>query len=83
MSDPNQPLIDGELATLDEIFALIQRRTHGAIRDLKVERTSDALLVSGRTSRFYMKQLATSAVLDEVHLRSLCLQNTIEVSSTS
>ncbi|WP_437185510.1 hypothetical protein SH668x_002619 [Planctomicrobium sp. SH668] len=51
--------------------------TGGRIRDLKVEQTEDGFVLSGRTTTYYIKQLASQIVLDESRERPL--QNTIEV----
>ena len=42
----------------------VNQRTSGAIRDLKVSIADGVVKLSGKTSRYYYKQLATSAVLD-------------------
>ncbi len=64
---------------VDLIRSCIVRRTNGAIRNLDVSLVNGAILISGRTSRFYVKQLATSAVFDEMPIGFLELQNGIEV----
>lgn len=61
----------------DEIHDEIQRRTNGSVRTLAVTVHGQTVLISGRTSRFYYKQLATSAVLDLV--RDFDLENEIVV----
>ena len=52
-------------------------QTAGRIRDLRVEMTDDSVLISGRTSTYYVKQLATQIALEEV--AGCDLQNVIEV----
>ena len=57
----------------------IRSRTNGQIRDLEVTVNGSAIVISGRTSRYYYKQLATSAALtvDRPHE----LTNQIEVEA--
>jgi hypothetical protein len=65
--------------TADErLETLMQRRLGNRIRDLRVWRGPDGLVLQGRTTTYYAKQLAQHAVmeLDE----SPILANDIEVS---
>lgn len=54
--DPGQKLAE---SLRDSIYL----KTNGGIRGLEVTVTGKSVVVSGRTSRYYYKQLATSAVL--------------------
>lgn len=54
----------------DELIARVERivrcRTGGRIRDLRVEVQRGEVILSGVTSTYYAKQLATHAALDEL-----------------
>jgi hypothetical protein len=62
---------------LEELERQITLKTAGRIRDLRVEATNQAIILTGRTSTYYIKQLATQIALDGNAL--LALQNAIEV----
>ena len=62
---------------LAELERKIVSRTAGRIRELRVEFVGDSIVLCGRTSTYYIKQLATQVALDEV--AELCLLNSIEV----
>ena len=68
--DPTDTLIDSIRRDIDS-------RTNGSIRDLEVSLHEGLVTVSGRTTRYYYKQLATSAVFD--FAGDLELQNSISV----
>lgn len=68
---------------IEMIRDCIMRRTNGAIRNLDVSLADGSIVISGRTSRFYLKQLATSAVLDELPIGFLEFQNGIEIGHES
>lgn len=80
MTDSSHAFGDGDPELVDLIRKCIVRRTNGAIRDLDVSLAAGSIVISGRTSRFYVKQLATSAVLDELPIGFLELHNGIEVN---
>lgn len=63
--------------TLVDLERKIDLRTSGRIRDLRVESVGGSVVLSGRTSTYYVKQLASQIALDEQS--SLALQNAIEV----
>jgi hypothetical protein len=48
----------------DQITRLVQSRTGGRIRGLNVEVIDRDVVISGRTSTYHVKQLATHAALD-------------------
>jgi hypothetical protein len=48
----------------DQISRLVQSRTGGRIRGLNVEVINRDVVISGRASTYYLKQLATHAALD-------------------
>ncbi|HID22513.1 MAG TPA: hypothetical protein EYP14_08940 [Planctomycetaceae bacterium] len=56
---------------------LVRSRTGGRIRNLKVEVTNREIILSGRTTTYYDKQLATHAAL--AALEDFSLTNEIEV----
>ena len=60
LSDPADRSVQNLAESLRES---IRTRTNGSIRGLEVTVNGGAVVVSGRTSRYYYKQLATSAVL--------------------
>lgn len=64
--------------TLSEhIERLVRQRTSGLIRDLKIDVLPGEILLTGRASTYYAKQLATHAALDACE--HLTLTNDIEV----
>ena len=56
---------------------LVSSRTGGKIRNLRVEINEDKIVLSGRTTTYYNKQLATHAALTAIENASLA--NEIEV----
>ena len=62
---------------LDQIEQAVHARTGGRIRGLRVRIAEGCLVVSGRTSTYYNKQLATHAIRDTVD--DLAVQNDVEV----
>lgn len=68
--------------SLEELEQRIATRTAGRIRDLRIESVGDAVVLSGRTTTYYVKQLATQIALDEpgdLSALNLTLQNRIDV----
>lgn len=65
------------IGRLPEVEQRIHSKTLGRIRDLQVESTGDAIVLSGTTSTYYAKQLATQIVLDE--FAEFTLENVIIV----
>lgn len=62
--------------TLEErIEQVVLSRTSGRIRGLRVKVLDGTAVISGRTSSYYSKQLATHAALEEVD----SVQNEVEV----
>lgn len=55
----------------------IANRTAGRIRGLRVEAVGENVVLCGRTSTYYVKQLATQIALDQY--AELPLTNSIEV----
>ena len=68
---------------VDLIRSDVARRTNGSIRNLAVSIQDGSIVLSGDTSRFYGKQLATSAVLDDATLNDFGLCNEIVVIHTA
>lgn len=69
-------------SSLEELEQRIATRTAGRIRDLRIESVGDAVVLSGRTTTYYVKQLATQIALDEpgdLSALNLTLQNRIDV----
>ena len=57
-------LFKSEQSLADRVERLVRQRTSGLIRDLKVEVLPGEIVVTGRASTYYAKQLATHAALD-------------------
>ncbi|MDA0282305.1 MAG: hypothetical protein O3B13_17765 [Planctomycetota bacterium] len=49
---------------LEAVIESVAHRTNGQIRDLAVSISNGVAKLTGKTSRYYYKQLATSGVLD-------------------
>ena len=64
-------------ASVADLERKIDQHTGGRIRDLRLEEVGDAIILSGRTSTYYVKQLASQVALDEK--RELVFRNSIEV----
>ena len=73
----SQAFADAQPLLPEVVEQLILARTGGRIRDLRVEVTNREIILLGRTSTYYNKQLATHAVLDSVE--GVSLTNDIEV----
>lgn len=61
----------------DTVERYVRLRTGGTIRSLHVDVSDSEVILSGRTSTYYNKQLATHAALDAAS--ELALTNEIEV----
>ena len=63
---------------LDRAQEALDSSPISTLRDLRVEATTDSLIISGKVSSFYEKQMAQEAI------RAVCkdiqLQNTVDVS---
>ena len=62
---------------LEQVQLAVQARTGGRIHGLRVRINEGCLVVSGRTSTYYNKQLVTHAVRDAV--LDMSVQNDVEV----
>lgn len=69
--------LDSMGALAEHVERLVRQRTGGLIRNLKVAVLSGEVLLTGRASTYYAKQLATHAALDACD--HLTLTNDIEV----
>lgn len=49
---------------LEAVFERVAHRTNGQVRELAVSIADGVATLSGKTSRYYYKQLATSGVQD-------------------
>jgi hypothetical protein len=63
---------------VESVERVVRMRTGGMIRGLRVEVGDDRVTLTGRTSSFYNKQLATHAALEA--LVGQTLSNLIEVN---
>ncbi len=61
----------------ETVEQLVLLRTSNRVRNLKVTVTERSVILTGRTSTYYDKQLATHAALDA--LENISLSNEIEV----
>jgi osmotically-inducible protein OsmY len=65
MSKMSVSIRSGTVESLeDQIMRLVQSRTGGRIDSLNVVVSGGEVIISGRTSTYYLKQLATHAALD-------------------
>ena len=62
----------------EKIEQAVQLRTGGRIRGLQVRVSNSAIVISGRASSYYNKQLVTHAVMDACN--DLVVANEVEVS---
>ena len=62
---------------VEQIERFVQARTSGTIRGLRVDVVAGEVIISGRASSYYTKQLATHAAMHAVE--DLSLSNQIEV----
>ena len=69
--------VDPVVLMMETLERQISEKTGGAILDLRVEMLDEQIVLSGRTSRYYNKQLATKAVRELLHEDQLL--NQIEV----
>lgn len=72
-----QTFPDSKQALVDRVERLVRQRTSGLIRGLRVEMLAEEVVLYGRTSTYYAKQLATHAALDALDNNGLV--NDIEV----
>lgn len=63
--------------SIEDLERKIAYETGGRIRDLRLEEVGNSVVLYGRTSTYYIKQLASQIALNED--RSLNFENTIEV----
>ncbi len=63
--------------SVEQLEALVQRRLHGRVRDLRLLVGDQGLILQGQTSTYYAKQLAQHAAIDITGLAILA--NEIEV----
>ncbi len=72
-----QTFLESERALIEQVERSVRQRTSGLIRGLRVEMFAGEIVLSGRTSTYYTKQLATHAAMDVAD--NLTLTNDIEV----
>jgi hypothetical protein len=77
MSFTMVPSSPDRLELIEQVEQAVQSRTGGRIRGLRVRIDEGCLIVTGRTSTYYNKQLATHAVRDTVD--DMTVQNEVEV----
>lgn len=70
-------LPNADLNLLERIERLVRQRTTGLIRELKISALPGEIVLSGRATTYYAKQLATHAALEACD--HLTLTNDIEV----
>lgn len=74
---PKREPAPAEASLADQIERLIRERTSGLIRSLHVDVYSHEVVINGRASTYYAKQLATHAALEACE--NYALTNDIEV----
>ena len=64
---PNQALqtVETDLCTI--VAHWVNQRTFGRVRSLRVENTSDGIVLHGCAGSYYVKQLAVQAALEATH----------------
>jgi hypothetical protein len=62
----------------ERVEQTVLARTGGRIRELRVHLSGDRLVITGRTSTYYSKQLATHAAIDAA-ATEFPVQNEVEV----
>ncbi|HET6423132.1 MAG TPA: hypothetical protein VFG20_05575 [Planctomycetaceae bacterium] len=62
----------------ERVEQTVLARTGGRIRGLRVQLAGDRLVITGRTSTYYSKQLATHAAIDAAET-TFPVQNEVEV----
>lgn len=77
MSYAMVPLSSELTELIEHVEQAVHARTGGRIRGLSIRIDEGCLVITGRTSTYYNKQLATHAVRDAVE--DLSLLNDIEV----
>lgn len=77
--DQHLPLFNSDQSLLELVREVVTRRTNGTIYNLEVSLDDGVVVIEGRTTRYYHKQLATSAVLDELAESHLEVRNGISV----
>jgi hypothetical protein len=70
---------EGAQELLHELERLVLVRTSRRIRDLSIEVSSERIVLRGRTTSYYVKQLAQHGVREL--LPHVCLENTIDVEA--
>lgn len=78
--DQHLPLFNSDQSLLELVREVVTRRTNGTIYNLEVSLDDGVVVIQGRTSRYYHKQLATSAVLDELSDSQIEVRNGICVT---
>lgn len=69
----------GSQSLVEDIERFVLSRTNGMIRGLRVELVDGDVVLSGRASTYYAKQLATHAALRAAEDEAISLSNEIEV----
>jgi hypothetical protein len=72
-----QILPDAQQMLVARVERMVREKTSGLIRDLRVDVMPREIVLSGRASTYYAKQLATHAALEACD--DLTLTNDIEV----
>ena len=71
------PAFPSEPGLLEQVTQAVQTRTGGCIRGLRISVRETCVIISGRTSTYYNKQLVTHAIREKV--TGMTVQNEIEV----
>ena len=77
--DGNKTEVAGSVS--ESIEKVVEMRTGGSVRDLRVDVHDHLIIISGHTNTYYAKQLASHAALDAVEDREcVTVTNDIEVA---
>jgi hypothetical protein len=77
MSDTNVELFDVERIEVEQLEQHVQCRLAGRVRELRLLRQADGLILRGRAPSYHVKQLAQHALMQVTPLRILA--NEIQV----
>ena len=59
----NEPLAVARQEDLDRLVTQVQRELSGRLRDFRVKRKGEGVVLAGRAGSYYAKQLAQHAVM--------------------
>jgi hypothetical protein len=75
----NHESTDANEEVLREVERIIRLRTQGTVRDIQVVFNGEKIVVTGRTSTYYSKQLVSWAAADAANGRDVLNEIEVEV----